>query len=492
MYLISLLSPLGLFITYFFNACIAHNLYTTFYTYKNNFDVRMKIYKTIALMGGIVVFLLSLVCNNRSNHTSAQFTVSYYPFFFIAVFYFMGGVTILYMVFKVSYVLKNSSSFFSFLQESPEDSPKNVLIKLFVRRNVMFILIFMVEYIPNNIILLLQIFMSYKICINCSYYAIFIYMMSLSCSISFCIKMTEPYMKKYIKVIVNFLFRKHGEEIKEEVKDDYVNLYTKNGLMSDENEDSEMNEKPYLHGHGKSHSNKYSHSSDSPHTGNSSFKRQPKISTTELKTMADPLEKFTKQMVATDFFVRMIGITVSTEEDKSLDLDPLFERKTKDYLPWEDEIYAQKSKFKEYTNKNLPEWLKNQDTKIPNMRVKVRKYAPQVFHHIRKIDGFSLSDVIASLDPIKNLSIIKENFASGGRSANPILFTHDKKFLLKTIAKEEKDVLVKMLPEYHRRMRDCKSFLCRIYGVFRIIISEKENVHILLMRNMNDLPSEVS
>jgi hypothetical protein len=124
------------------------------------------------------------------------------------------------------------------------------------------------------------------------------------------------------------------------------------------------------------------------------------------------------------------------------------------------------------------------------MRVTVRKYAPMVFHHLRRVDEYPISEVISSLDPIKNLKIINESFASGGRSANPIIFTHDKKLLLKTISKEEKNSLLEMLPEFHRRMRDCKSFLCRIYGVYRIKVDNKENAHILLMRNMNDLPSD--
>jgi hypothetical protein len=45
------------------------------------------------------------------------------------------------------------------------------------------------------------------------------------------------------------------------------------------------------------------------------------------------------------------------------------------------------------------------------MRVRVRKYAPMVFHHIRKIDGLSINDVIASLDPSKNLKIINESIS---------------------------------------------------------------------------------
>jgi hypothetical protein len=58
---------------------------------------------------------------------------------------------------------------------------------------------------------------------------------------------------------------------------------------------------------------------------------------------------------------------------------------------------------------------------------------------------------------------------------------------MKTISKNEKNILLKLLPEYHRRMRDLKSYLCRIYGVFRIKLGNKADVHILLMRNMCEL-----
>ena len=65
--------------------------------------------------------------------------------------------------------------------------------------------------------------------------------------------------------------------------------------------------------------------------------------------------------------------------------------------------------------------------------VTIRKYSPKIFYILRKIDGISTKDYLLSLSPKDNLKIIKESFASGGRSANPIIFTYDKKLLLKTI-----------------------------------------------------------
>ena len=46
------------------------------------------------------------------------------------------------------------------------------------------------------------------------------------------------------------------------------------------------------------------------------------------------------------------------------------------------------------------------------------------------------------------------------------------------------------MPEFHRRMRDCHSLLCRIYGIYRIEIVGKQGIHIIVMRNMNELPNE--
>lgn len=108
------------------------------------------------------------------------------------------------------------------------------------------------------------------------------------------------------------------------------------------------------------------------------------------------------------------------------------------------------------------------------------------------IDGINSKDFLDSLNPKQNLKIIKASFASGGRSSNPIIFTYDKKLLLKTISKHEKNILINILPEFHRRMRDCKSLLCRIYGVYRIEVVGKQCIHIIVMRNMNELPSDVS
>ena len=100
----------------------------------------------------------------------------------------------------------------------------------------------------------------------------------------------------------------------------------------------------------------------------------------------------------------------------------------------------------------------------------------------------AIDDILKSLDIKKNIKIINEAKVSGGRGNNSLFRSWDKKLIIKTIDKNEKNILInKMLEEYHSRMRDTKSILSHIYGVFKIEIGDKGKTTVMLQRNMNDL-----
>jgi hypothetical protein len=104
------------------------------------------------------------------------------------------------------------------------------------------------------------------------------------------------------------------------------------------------------------------------------------------------------------------------------------------------------------------------------------------------MDKISIDDILKSLDLKKNLKIINEAKVSGGRGNNSLFRSWDKKLIIKTIDKNEKNILInKMLEEYHSRMRDTKSISSHIYGVFKIEIGDKGKTTVMLQRNMNDL-----
>ena len=187
----------------------------------------------------------------------------------------------------------------------------------------------------------------------------------------------------------------------------------------------------------------------------------------------------------------LLAIWLTAHHDSDYESDEFLKNNENSYLPWNEEYYTEESPLINFTNQIvLDSFGSIEEIKEDlNFNVKIRKYSPKIFYCLRKIDNISTKDYLLSLSPKNNLKIIKESFAVGGRSANPIIFTYDKKLLLKTISKSEKDVLLEMLPEYHRIMRDNKSLLCKIYGLYRIDVIGKQSMHFIVMRNMNELPS---
>ena len=140
-------------------------------------------------------------------------------------------------------------------------------------------------------------------------------------------------------------------------------------------------------------------------------------------------------------------------------------------IPWNNkDFYKERTLFKEYNEKNIPNWIgiKN-DIKFNNIQFKILSFSPFVFHHLRLIDNISIDDILSSLDPVNNMKKIKSMKVSGGRGSNCIINTWDKKFIIKTIEKTERKILIeKMLINYHCLMKESTSLLSRIYGVFKI------------------------
>ena len=77
----------------------------------------------------------------------------------------------------------------------------------------------------------------------------------------------------------------------------------------------------------------------------------------KLNTIADAIELVTREMQSNDFHNCMIAIILSLDEERALESDNTFKKKLNDYLPWEDEMYCEKSKFSQFSFKNLPKWL---------------------------------------------------------------------------------------------------------------------------------------
>ena len=496
MWIISLLSPIGLFITYFFACCMAHNLYCTFHNYKNDFDLRLKKYKIYALTMGIFIFLFSLIFNkHNSSMTNVKYSMEYFPSWLVVFLYFLGAYAMIYIIIKTIFVIKKKGSFLTFMfknTQNEKDNFQHKIVAIFISRHLLFCYVFVGLYIPNNFIMLLQSFTDTKLCTNCSNYSFMIYLISLSCTVDFCIKITEPYMKKYISLLLITFFRKKPQI--QNNGDDYNVLYGENGENVQENNDEYNNENNTNLNENLIKNNNNSTNNNINNTRRKSkymFEMSELDQGKKLNSMMDTVEIVTREMQINDFYKSLLSIWLTTHHDSNYDTDEFLINNENSYLPWREEHYTEKSPLMHYTNKIVNDIFGNIDEIKDDFyfNVKIRKYSPKIFYVLRKIDNISTNDYLLSLSPKDNLKIIKESFASGGRSANPIIFTYDKKYLLKTISKSEKNVLLDILPEYHRRMRDAKSLLCRIYGLYRIEVVGKQTIHLIVMRNMNELPT---
>lgn len=102
------------------------------------------------------------------------------------------------------------------------------------------------------------------------------------------------------------------------------------------------------------------------------------------------------------------------------------------------------------------------------------------------MDEISTPDLESSLNPItnkENISAIKE---SEGKSGSFFFFSQDNKFLIKTITKNELNTILGdfILGYYEHIKSNPDSILTRIYGVYTVKIRGVNEVHIILMQNL--------
>jgi Phosphatidylinositol-4-phosphate 5-Kinase len=124
-----------------------------------------------------------------------------------------------------------------------------------------------------------------------------------------------------------------------------------------------------------------------------------------------------------------------------------------------------------------------------------KDYAPTIFNYLRKMFGVFPESYIQSLGPESLANVITgssgsyQGMNSAGQSGSFFFTSSDKKFLVKTIKKDEFELLMKILPEYcDYLINNKKTLLNRIYGLHRIIMKSplgiSEKFTIIVMDNL--------
>ena len=108
-----------------------------------------------------------------------------------------------------------------------------------------------------------------------------------------------------------------------------------------------------------------------------------------------------------------------------------------------------------------------------------------IFKEISNSSGLLPQNIINSLDGEKNKEQIEKMAESLGKSGAIFMTTHDKKFIIKSINKNDVDVIVNKLGvDYYAHIKNNpQTLLAKIYGSFTVKIEIVKDVNFILMEN---------
>lgn len=122
-----------------------------------------------------------------------------------------------------------------------------------------------------------------------------------------------------------------------------------------------------------------------------------------------------------------------------------------------------------------------------SLKTGVTAYYMEKFQFLLDLDGITFEQIQDSLSVIKNRNNVFNAQESQGKSGSFFFYSHDKRFIIKTLLKDESDTLIRILDSYIRHIvsSENKSLLVRIYGLFKIQSSYFANLNFILMENVS-------
>ena len=145
------------------------------------------------------------------------------------------------------------------------------------------------------------------------------------------------------------------------------------------------------------------------------------------------------------------------------------------------------------TNKIIPEreysthGVQNKEINDLNMKItsEIESHESEKFAEIMRMDQIKPEDVMDSLSLENNRQSVFQSGEGAGMSGSFFFFSHDNKFIIKTLRGSERRVMLGMLDDYidHIRKTHNRSLLARIYGIFTIKTKFFEPLDIIIMQN---------
>ena len=96
---------------------------------------------------------------------------------------------------------------------------------------------------------------------------------------------------------------------------------------------------------------------------------------------------------------------------------------------------------------------------------------------------------MASLSLAENRKMVFKAGESAGKSGSFFFFSHDNKFLIKTMQGNEKKIMLQMLDDYvlHIKSTKNRSLIARIYGIYKIKSNYFTDLDVLVMQNTSNV-----
>lgn len=136
----------------------------------------------------------------------------------------------------------------------------------------------------------------------------------------------------------------------------------------------------------------------------------------------------------------------------------------------------------------LGDKFEDKDTLIINEDIRVDELAPKIFAIIRNGEKIDNDVIKNSLAPELNRDMVFKAGEGQGKSGSFFFFSHDRRFIIKTMNSEEYETFKKIFRSYYRYiMAHPNSLIARIYGVFTVHKEKLQPVHLILMGNTVNL-----
>jgi hypothetical protein len=135
----------------------------------------------------------------------------------------------------------------------------------------------------------------------------------------------------------------------------------------------------------------------------------------------------------------------------------------------------------------------SRSTVILDKEIKCVEYAPDVFEYIRVKDGIEKTNLFESLS-IENPENVAQALKAGeglGKSGSFFFFSHDSRFLIKTMSTDDFNAFMKVFRAYFDHMELYPdSLIARIYGIYLVDNEFQDPVYLILMGNTKQIQSK--